>query len=57
MKKIHYFGLVLIAIALNGCYMSLIGSMFRLGFKMGIWSVFILVGLLVWVINKRGNRK
>lgn len=57
MKKIHYLLLVLIAISLNSCYMSLIGSMFRLGFKMGIWSVFILVGLLIWVINKRGNRK
>jgi hypothetical protein len=56
MKKIHYAGLVLIAISLNSCYM-LVGSVFRLGFKMGIWSVFILIGLLIWIINKRGNRK
>lgn len=57
MKKIHYLVLVLMAITLNSCYMSLIGSMFRLGFKMGIWSVFIVIGLIIWVISKRGKRK
>jgi uncharacterized transporter YbjL len=56
MKKIHYLALFVMAITLNSCYM-LIGSVFRLGFRMGIYSVFIVIGLIIWVINKRGNRK
>jgi hypothetical protein len=56
MKKLHYLALALMAVTLNSCYM-LIGSVFRLGFRMGIYSVFILIGLLIWIINKRGNRK
>jgi hypothetical protein len=56
MKKIHYLALAVMAITLNSCYM-LIGSVFRLGFKMGIYSVFIIVGVIIWVISKRYKRK
>ncbi|EHQ27739.1 hypothetical protein Mucpa_3641 [Mucilaginibacter paludis DSM 18603] len=56
MKKIHYLGLLVTAVTLNSCF-SIVGSVFRLGFRMGIYSVFIIIGLLIWVISKRGKRK
>ncbi|WP_162846987.1 hypothetical protein [Mucilaginibacter gracilis] len=55
MKKLHYLTLTLMAVTLNSCYM--IGSVFRLGFRMGIYSVFIIIGILIWVINKRQSKK
>lgn len=56
MKKLQYLALLLIVVTFNSCYM-LVGSVFRLGFRMGIYSVFILIGLFIWVISKRGKRK
>lgn len=56
MKKLHYLALTLLAITLNSCYM-LVGSVFRIGFRMGIWSVLIVIGIIIWVIDKRGKRK
>lgn len=59
MKKIHYLVLALMAISLNRCYIF-VGSVFRLGFRMGIYSVLIIIGLIIWmikIINKRGNQK
>ena len=55
MKKIHYLVLLLIAVTTTSCYM-LIGNVFRLGFRMGIYSVFIIIGLIIWIISKRGKR-
>jgi hypothetical protein len=34
-----------------------VGGVFRAGFKMGIYSVLIIVGLIVWIISKRSNRR
>jgi len=56
MKKIHYLLLLIVSITLNSCF-AIIGSAIRLGFKMGVYSVFILIGLLCWVITKRGKNK
>lgn len=55
MRKIHYLALFMIAVTFNSC--MVLGSVFRLGFRMGIYSVFILIGLLIWVISKRGKRR
>lgn len=55
MKKLQYLALILMAVTLNSCYMF-VGSVFRLGFRMGIYSVFIIIGLIIWVINKRNKR-
>jgi len=56
MKKIHYLLLLIVSISLNSCF-AVIGSAIRLGFKMGVYSVFILLGLLCWVIIKRGKKR
>jgi hypothetical protein len=56
MKKIQYLALLLMAITLTSC-INMVGTFFKLGFKMGIWSIFILIGLLIWVISKRGKRR
>jgi len=56
MKKTYYLLLVIVCISLNSCF-AVIGSAIRLGFKMGVYSVFILLGLLCWIIIKRGKNK
>jgi hypothetical protein len=56
MKRIHYLLLALITISLNSCF-AVVGSAIRLGFKMGVYSVLILIGLLIWVIIKRGKKR
>jgi len=56
MKKTYYLLLLIVSITLNSCF-AIIGSAIRLGFKMGIYSVFIMIGLLCWVIMKRGKNK
>jgi hypothetical protein len=57
MKKIHYLLLGLITISLSSCFASVLGSAIRLGFKMGVYSILFLFGLLCWVIYKRGKRR
>lgn len=40
---------------LNSC--MLVGSVFKAGFKLGIYSIFILAAIVGWLIYKRGNRR
>lgn len=55
MKKQFLFGLLGLATTLQSC--MAVGGIFRAGFKMGIYSVFIILGLLIWIISKRSKRK
>jgi hypothetical protein len=34
-----------------------LGSAIRLGFKMGVYSILFLFGMLCWVIYKRGKKR
>ena len=53
-NKIYYPLLIIIAITFNSCF-AVIGSAIRLGFKLGVYSVFIIIGVIIWVIYKRGK--
>ncbi|MVN22584.1 hypothetical protein [Mucilaginibacter arboris] len=55
MKKWFLFGLFSLTTTFQSC--MVVGGVFRAGFKMGIYSVLIFVGLIVWVISKRSNRR
>ncbi len=55
MKKRFLISLLSLTTILQSC--MVVGGVFRAGFKMGIYSVFLILGLLVWVIFKRSNRK
>lgn len=57
MKKIHYLLLPVMAITLSGCFASIIGSAIRLGFRMGVYTVLIIIFLICWTIINRGKRK
>jgi len=57
MKKIHYLLLGLITICLSSCFASVLGSAIKLGFRMGVYSILFLFGMLCWVIYKRGRRR
>lgn len=55
MKKWYLLVLLTLTSTLQSCMM--VGGVFRAGFKMGIYSVLIIAGLIIWVIVKRSNRK
>ncbi len=55
MKKRFLISLLGLITILQSCIV--VGGVFRAGFKMGIYSIFLILGLLVWVIFKRSNRK
>ncbi len=55
MKKWFLIALFSLTTALQSC--MVVGGVFRAGFKMGIYSVFLILGLLIWIISKRSNRK
>ncbi len=55
MKKLFSIGLLSLITTLQSC--MVIGGVFRAGFKMGIYSVLLFFGLIVWVIFKRSNRR
>lgn len=62
MKKIHYLALALITICLNSCF-AIVGSAVRLGYDLGIlvfklrmYSAFIILGLILWVLIKRTRK-
>ena len=57
MKKINYLLLVVTAFTLSGCVASIIGSAIRLGFRMGVYTVLIIIFLICWTIINRGKRK
>ncbi len=48
-------GLILLICTLQSCIV--VGGVFRAGFKMGIYSVFIIIGLIIWVISKRSKHR
>lgn len=55
MKKRFLLSLIILVYTLQSCIV--VGGVFRAGFKMGIYSIFLILGLLIWVIFKRSNRK
>ena len=55
MKKLHYLLLALITISLNSCF-AVIGSAIRLGFRMGVYTVLFIIGMICWTIIKRGRK-
>ena len=55
MKKRFLPGLIMLMSSLQSCIV--VGGVFRAGFKMGIYSVFLIVGLIIWIISKRSNRR
>ncbi len=55
MKKRFLLSLIILVTTLQSCIV--VGGVFRAGFKMGIYSIFLILGLLIWVIFKRSNRK
>lgn len=55
MKKRFLLGLIILTNTLQSCIV--VGGVFRAGFKMGIYSIFLILGFLIWVISKRSNRK
>ncbi|RYE29438.1 MAG: phosphatidate cytidylyltransferase [Sphingobacteriaceae bacterium] len=55
MKKWYLPVLVFLISTLQSCIV--VGGVFRAGFKMGIYSVFLIAGLIIWVIYKRSNRR
>ncbi|MGI4806232.1 MAG: hypothetical protein ACRYFL_15810 [Janthinobacterium lividum] len=55
MKKRFLPILMIIMSTLQSC--MVVGGVFRAGFKMGIYSVFLIIGLIIWVISKRSNRR
>ncbi|WP_299289247.1 hypothetical protein [uncultured Mucilaginibacter sp.] len=55
MKKRVLFGLLILAGTMQSC--MVVGGVFRAGFKLGIYSVLIILGLFVWIISKRPNRR
>ncbi len=54
MKKRFLIGSLGLITTLQSCIV--VGGVFRAGFRMGIYSVFIILALIVWVIFKRSNR-
>lgn len=55
MKKRFLPGILVLTIALQGCIA--VEGVFRAGFRMGIYSVFLIFGLIVWIIYKRSQNK
>ncbi len=54
MKK-RFLPVLMLLCTLQSCIV--VGGVFRAGFKMGIYSVFLIAGLIIWVIFKRSNRR
>lgn len=54
MKKLLSIGFLSLITLLQSC--MVVGGVFRAGFKMGIYFVFLIVGLVIWIIFKRSNR-
>ncbi len=55
MKKRFLISMFTLTAILNSC--MVVGGVFRAGFKMGIYFVFLVLGLIVWIILKRSNRR
>jgi preprotein translocase subunit SecF len=53
-KRVLIILLTLTAV-LCGC--GVVGKVLFIGFKMGIYSVLIVLGLIVWIIYKRDKRR
>ncbi|WP_448701484.1 hypothetical protein ACFGVR_04730 [Mucilaginibacter sp. AW1-3] len=62
MNKIHYLLLLIVSISLNSCFV--IGAAVKLGYEMGVlvfrlkmFSAFIILGLIIWVLIKRTQKR
>jgi len=62
MKKIHYLLLLILSISLNSCFV--IGSAVKLGYEVGVlvfrlkmYSAVIILGLIIWVLIKRTQKR
>ncbi|HEX8460957.1 MAG TPA: phosphatidate cytidylyltransferase [Segetibacter sp.] len=55
MKKWYLLVLLTLTSTLQSC--MVVGGVFRAGVKLGIYSVFIIAGIIIWVISKRANRR
>lgn len=51
MKKRFLISILMLATILQSCIA--VEGVFKAGFKMGIYSVFLIFGLIIWIIYKR----
>lgn len=55
MKPLYHFLLVITMICLAGC--SAIAGIFKAGVWTGILIVAIVIGIIIWIITRTGNKE